>query len=51
MKQALSDFCKNESGLTVVEYVVAAGLIASALIGLFTALGDAQTQKMDQLIR
>jgi pilus assembly protein Flp/PilA len=35
----ISDFLRDESGLTTVEYAVAGTLITIAVIGAFTALG------------
>jgi pilus assembly protein Flp/PilA len=43
-------FLRDESGLTVVEYVVAAGLLASILIGVFASLEDAQIKKLSSVI-
>jgi pilus assembly protein Flp/PilA len=39
MKQTILKFIHDERGLTTVEYAVAGGLIALAVIGAFTALG------------
>ena len=39
MKTKLLNFLRNQKGLTTVEYAVAGGLIALAVIGAFTALG------------
>lgn len=41
IKQAVVKFIKDEEGLTIVEYAVAGGLITLAVVGAFTALGDA----------
>jgi Flp pilus assembly pilin Flp len=35
----LSDFLLDESGLTITEYAIAAGLIAAAIAGAFGVLG------------
>lgn len=40
MKKQLMAFLRNEEGLTIVEYAVAAGLIAAAVVVAFTDLGD-----------
>ena len=32
------EFCRDEEGLTVVEYVVGAGLIVAGFAGLFIAI-------------
>jgi len=39
MKTKLMKFLRDEEGLTIVEYAVAAGLISAAAIVAFTALG------------
>lgn len=39
MKNIISNFLREESGLTTVEYAVAGALITVAVIGAFTALG------------
>jgi pilus assembly protein Flp/PilA len=40
MKQYILDFLREEEGLTTVEYAVAGALVAAAVVGAFTALGD-----------
>jgi pilus assembly protein Flp/PilA len=39
VKDMIKTFIDDEGGLTVVEYAVAGGLIAVAVIAAFTALG------------
>ena len=39
MKKQLMAFLRDEEGLTIVEYAVAAGLIAAAVVVAFTDLG------------
>ena len=39
MKKKVLAFLRSEDGLTIVEYAVAAGLIASAVVVAFTNLG------------
>jgi len=39
MKEIIVNFLRDERGLTTVEYAVAGGLIALAVVGAFTALG------------
>jgi pilus assembly protein Flp/PilA len=39
IKQKLLGFLRDEEGLTTVEYAVAGGLVALAVITAFTALG------------
>ncbi len=45
----LKTFLKDESGLELSEYAVAAALVAIAVAGVFTSLGDAITEKVTQL--
>ena len=40
MKKQLVAFLRDEEGLTIVEYAVAAGLISAAVVTAFTLLGD-----------
>jgi len=39
MKDNIVNFLRDERGLTTVEYAVAGGLIALAVVGAFQALG------------
>ena len=39
MKTKIMKFLQDEEGLTVVEYAVAAGLVAAAVVVAFTNLG------------
>ena len=39
MKDKLMNFLRDERGLTIVEYAVAAGLITATVAGAFFALG------------
>lgn len=39
MLEKIKSFLRNEEGLTIVEYAVAAGLITAAVAAAFTALG------------
>ena len=39
VKKSLKAFIRNEDGLTIVEYAVAAALITVGVAGAFTALG------------
>lgn len=43
-------FMQDEEGLTVVEYVVGAGLLVAALTGIFTGLGEDMKATLDGLI-
>ena len=40
IKSKLKQFVRDEDGLTVVEYAVAGGLIAAALVAAFQGLGE-----------
>jgi Flp pilus assembly pilin Flp len=42
-------FLRDESGLELSEYAVAAALIAIAAAGVFTALGDSISAKITEL--
>lgn len=39
MLEKIKNFLRNEEGLTIVEYAVAAGLITALVAGAFQALG------------
>ena len=41
VNKRLKAFLRNEEGLTIVEYAVAAGLITAAVAASFVALGGA----------
>ena len=45
----LKTFLKDEAGLELSEYAVAAALVAIAVAGVFTSLGDAISEKVTQL--
>ncbi|MEZ9465211.1 hypothetical protein BCT97_009120 [Vibrio breoganii] len=45
MKEVL-DFLHSEEGLTVVEYVLAAALLVSALVAFFSFQGETLNQKI-----
>lgn len=45
----LKKFLKDETGLELSEYAVAAALIAIAAAGVFTALGDVISVKINEL--
>ncbi|WP_064608408.1 Flp family type IVb pilin [Photobacterium sp. J15] len=40
LKNYLIEFCRDEEGLTTVEYAVAGSLVAAALVTAFTELGE-----------
>lgn len=41
IKGLFTDFIKDESGLTAVEYAIAGALVAGTLVTAFSDLGDA----------
>lgn len=41
VKNYLIEFCRDEEGLTTVEYAVAGSLVAAAVVTAFGQLGDA----------
>ena len=49
IKRAVLKFAKDEDGLTIVEYAVAGGLIAAAVVVSFTDLGKAVKDVIDGL--
>ncbi len=46
----MKKFLQSESGLELSEYAVAAALIAIAVAGAFTALGDAIGVRLNELV-
>ncbi|MEH6720386.1 MAG: Flp family type IVb pilin [Aurantimonas endophytica] len=44
MSKLFVRFAKDESGATAIEYALIAGLMATALIAIFGALGDDLTE-------
>lgn len=42
-------FMRDETGLELSEYAVAAALVAITVVGAFTALGDAISAKITEL--
>lgn len=49
LKNFLKDFLQDETGLELSEYAVAAALVAIAVAGVFTALGDKIGVKINEL--
>jgi Flp pilus assembly pilin Flp len=49
MQKAMKKFLLDDTGLELSEYAVAAALVAIAVAGAFTALGDAIGLKLNQL--
>ena len=45
----ISKFFRDETGLELSEYAVAAALVAIAVVGAFTALGAAISDKITKL--
>ena len=50
MKKKVLAFLRDEEGLTIVEYAVAAGLISAAVVLAFTNLGQAVLGVINGLI-
>ena len=50
MKKHVMKFLRDEEGLTIVEYAVAAGLIAAAVVLAFTNLGQQVLAIINNLI-
>lgn len=50
IKHAVTQFIKDEQGLTTVEYAVAGGLVAAVLLTAFTNLGTAVKAKINLII-
>jgi len=44
-----SDFIKDESGLTAVEYAIAGALVVGGMVSAFILLGDNATAKIECL--
>jgi pilus assembly protein Flp/PilA len=49
VQEQIQKFIDDEGGLTVVEYAVAGGLIAVAVVGAFIALGEAVGTNIEDL--
>jgi pilus assembly protein Flp/PilA len=45
----IKNFLRDETGLELSEYAVAAALVALAVVGVFTTLGDAITDRINFL--
>jgi Flp pilus assembly pilin Flp len=45
----IKNFLCDETGLELSEYALAAALVAMAVVGVFTALGDAITGRINEL--
>jgi pilus assembly protein Flp/PilA len=50
MKKRVMNFLRDEEGLTIVEYAVAAGLISAVVVLAFTNLGAAVLGIINTLI-
>lgn len=50
MKKQVMTFLRDEEGLTIVEYAVAAGLIAATVALAFTTLGARVLVQINRLI-
>jgi len=49
LKQYLIEFCRDEEGLTTVEYAIAGALVAIGVVASFGLLGDAVKASIDKL--
>jgi pilus assembly protein Flp/PilA len=49
MMKIFRKFRKNESGATAIEYALIAALMATVVIGAFTVLGGAITEKFTSI--
>lgn len=50
MKKHVQKFLRDEDGLTVVEYAVAAGLIVVGVVGVFALVGEEVLDIMNRLL-
>jgi pilus assembly protein Flp/PilA len=50
MKKHAVKFLRDEEGVTIVEYAVAAGLISAAVVAAFVLLGDEVTAAIVEMI-
>lgn len=48
--QAIKNFWQDEEGLTVVEYVIGAGLLVVGLTLVFSTLGTQLSAKLEEII-
>lgn len=49
LKKAITDFIKEEEGLTMVEYAIAGGLVAAGAVLAFQTLGTNVATNIDGL--
>ncbi|MDX1302213.1 Flp family type IVb pilin [Photobacterium sp.] len=49
LKQYLIEFCRDEEGLTTVEYAIAGALVAVGVVTAFSLLGDAVENTINDL--
>ena len=50
IKQLIANFLKEEDGITTVEYAVAGGVITSAVVAEFKALGEQVDHKISTIV-
>lgn len=50
LKNYLIEFCRDEEGLTTVEYAIAGSLVAATLVTAFTNLGTAIKTEINDII-
>lgn len=49
IKNLFTQFIKDESGLTAVEYAIAGGLVVGGMVAAFVVLGDNATAQIEVL--
>ncbi len=49
LKSLFTEFMADESGLTTVEYAIAGALVAAAVVGAFTSLGESVTGEINDI--
>lgn len=49
IKTLFTEFVKDESGLTAVEYAIAGGLVVGGMVAAFVSLGDSATAQIECL--
>lgn len=49
IKNLMTEFIEDESGLTAVEYAIAGGLVVGGMIAAFSELGDNATSRIECL--
>lgn len=50
VKELFIEFCRDEEGLTTVEYAVAGSLVAAGVVTAFSDLGDGVQKAINSLV-